>query len=363
MAAYEQALAEAVAEFQQANQSLIMKVDWREIIYQMALDYYAAQGCSEENPIYDLSNNIVIDNPDHFLFAVGQLNQAFYSSGYTGYEQYYTDLQGFWRSLYDPFYTPQLVWSTGEYINTAKPISGSIYYTKMKEWQDSQIIDCDIQYYFNNQTYSSSIPMSSVASDNRADILKKIGDYGITDLTDKRLYWNINVFEDPEGLDFWFDFLDGGTELQQFSIPIAGDRTKVVNADKASAIIFREVPPFIVYDSEEQTIDELKKRRQLQSAYVFIQLQKGYSQYFTVSYRNTSVKNKIDELLYEYAYCIENISITALPIYYLEPNTRIYVQDKTTNIEGEYLVSKMTIPLTYNGTMSITATKAPNRLY
>lgn len=362
-AAYEQAMAEAAQEFYITNQSIIMKVDWREIIYQMALDYYAAQGCSEGNPIYDLDNNIVIDNPDHFLFAVGELNQAFYPTGYTGYEQYYTDLQGFWRTLYDPFYTPQLIWSTGEYMNTVKPIDGSIYYTKTKEWQESQIIDCNIQYYFNNQVYGASIPTSSIAEDSIDDIQNKIAKYGIQDLTDKRLYWSTAVFEDPEGLDFWFDFLDGGTELQQFSVPIAGDRTKVVNADKASAIIFREVPPFIVYDKDEQSIDELKKRRQSQSAYIFIQLQKGYSQYFTVSYRNTSVKNKIDELLYEFAYCIENITITALPIYYLEPNTRIYVQDKTTNIEGEYLVSKITIPLTYNGTMSITATKAPNRLY
>jgi hypothetical protein len=29
-----------------------------------------------------------------------------YSTGYTGYEQYYIDLQGFWRELYDPALTP-----------------------------------------------------------------------------------------------------------------------------------------------------------------------------------------------------------------------------------------------------------------
>ena len=41
---------------------------------------------------------------------------------------------------------------------------------------------------------------------------------------------------------------------------------------------------------------------------------------------------------------------------------RIKVIDKNTNINGEYLVSKITLPLTYNGTMNITATKAPERL-
>jgi hypothetical protein len=51
-----------------------------------------------------------------------------------------------------------------------------------------------------------------------------------------------------------------------------------------------------------------------------------------------------------------------LPIYYLEPNTRIYVFDDKTGIEGDYIVRDITIPLTYNGTMSITATKAAESL-
>jgi hypothetical protein len=42
----------------------------------------------------------------------------------------------------------------------------------------------------------------------------------------------------------------------------------------------------------------------------------------------------------------------------LEPNTRVYLYDSKSNLNGDYIVSKFTIPLSYNGTMSITATKA-----
>jgi hypothetical protein len=83
---------------------------------------------------------------------------------------------------------------------------------------------------------------------------------------------------------------------------------------------------------------------------------------FSVSAQGKSAKDRIDELLYNHSYCAESVSITSIPIYYLEPNTRIEVYDKDTGINGEYIVSKLTIPLTYNGTMSITATKAPKRL-
>ena len=55
--------------------------------------------------------------------------------------------------------------------------------------------------------------------------------------------------------------------------------------------------------------------------------------------------------------------MTTLPIYYLQPNTRIFVRDDNSGICGEYIVSSFTIPLTYNGTMSINATKAVENLF
>ena len=79
---------------------------------------------------------------------------------------------------------------------------------------------------------------------------------------------------------------------------------------------------------------------------------------FTCSAQGKSAKNKLDELIYQHGYCIESATITTIPIYYLEPNTRIYIHDDETGLDGDYITSKITIPLTYNGTMSITATKA-----
>ena len=65
----------------------------------------------------------------------------------------------------------------------------------------------------------------------------------------------------------------------------------------------------------------------------------------------------MDELLQDHSYCIESATITTVPVYHLEPNTRIYVRDDASGINGEYIVTKLTIPLTYNGTMSLTTNK------
>ena len=377
-------------------------VDWREIIYQMALDYFAGQGCSSDKPLYiktltEEDEWEEMTNPDHFLYEVGRRNSYYYPTGHTGYEQYYTDMQGFWRQLYNPDYVPIPTYSKGYYKNTLKT-NAQGYYVRKKVWVQPLIEDYTIEYYVNKdkeeiaaqiQELKDLQDMTNISPEYQNKIIKILKHYEAfveeshEEDASGRLYWNRDVFEHPETLNFWIDFLDSDLELAQFSVQQVGDRIKVVNDDKANAIVYTDIPNFILYEHKQtktverkdengntaeytvEVCDESQLRREIvdKSGYQFIYLPKGFAQFFTISCRNASVKSKIDDLLYQYGYCIENISLTTIPIYYLQPNTRIYVQDKTTNIDGEYLVSKLTIPLTYNGTMSITATKAPERLY
>lgn len=342
------------------------EVDWRELIYQMAYDYFQGAGCSVDSPLFDLNGEVVLTDPDHFLYEVGRRNPKYYPTGITGYEQYYTDMEGFWRQLYNPQYVPQLVYTPGEYQETTIPDDN--VYVKTKKWIDRKLSDVQVDYFFSPNIYTNENINSQIDEiGNNEELLKIYNKYKVNDF---QKYWNIAVFEAPETLNFWIEFLDEGDELQQFSIPVIGHRSKTVNEDKASAIIFREVPDLIIVDKDKQILENEKSSEELiaelrleQSGYTFINIPQGYGQFFTISYRAKSVKNAVDELLYQYSYCVENISITALPIYTLQPNTRIYVCDSETKINGEYIVSKFTIPLTYNGTMSITAVKAPERLY
>ena len=62
------------------------ELDWREIIYQMAKDY----------------NKHHLDE-DYYVILANN-NYGNYMNGKTGYEQYYVDMDAFWRELYDPDY-------------------------------------------------------------------------------------------------------------------------------------------------------------------------------------------------------------------------------------------------------------------
>ena len=246
-------------------------LDWREIIYQMAKDYF--------------QYNHVLDD---FIYRVAAANYMYYPSGYTGYEQYYTDLQGFWRQLYDP-----------------------------------TVPSAD----YNSQTY-----------------------------------WHVNVDKYPELLNFWFDFLDSNnTELGKYKINIVGNRPKAINDSNVSAIYFRDTPTvlFVTYDEYNKMVEA----GDLKTGYTYIQLKDSMQNYFSISSQGVSAQDKLDDLLYNNTYCIESINIAAIPIYYLEPNTRIFVKDNKSKINGEYIVSKISLPLTFNGTMQITATKAVAKIY
>lgn len=68
------------------------------------------------------------------------------------------------------------------------------------------------------------------------------------------------------------------------------------------------------------------------------------------------------DLLYQYTDYSSAISITSIPIYYLDANNRITVYDRASGIYGDYVVKTISVPLDAKNTMSISATKALERV-
>ena len=166
-------------------------------------------------------------------------------------------------------------------------------------------------------------------------------------------FWSLNIKNAPQLLLFWFDFLDiNNNELSKFSIPAIGDRIKIVNDKKnIQAINYKQIPQIIFKRVND-------KNYEIKDGYTYININNNTESLFTTSSRSKSAKEKIEELLYEYSYCAENVTIATIPVYHLEPNHHILIRDDKSNINGEYIVNKITIPLNYKKTMNITATKA-----
>lgn len=176
------------------------------------------------------------------------------------------------------------------------------------------------------------------------------------DTDSPNVYWHKSVTEAPETLNFWFDFLDTYGELSQYSVSSVGDRPKAVNDNNVKAIYFRETPKVIF-------VDNFNNLSEKESGYTYAQLPTHMEYLFSISSQGKSAKDVLDNFLYSYSYCTESITINAIPVYHLEPNTRIFVRDDRCGINGEYIVTKINYPLAANGTMSISATKVVDRIY
>lgn len=297
------------------------KVDWREIIYQMALDYF--KHGQEEDFLYQVqNNNLKLDGLS-----------SYYPEGETGYEAFYTDIQRFWRQLYDP--NPDIIYDTeGGYYSEEKEYEpDGITYRVKTVWnpfKEKDTFTCD--YYLK-------------------------GDVETDDYSAVKYYWNKNVILAPEQLNFWIDFYDGNDSLMQYSIAAIGDRPKVVNDSKITSIYFRNVPQVIFTNGQDYNGLDIK------TGYTYIWLDKSMQDLFSISAQGKSAEEEMNELFNNYSYCSEGITITAVPIYNLEPNTLVYIYNEENKINGKYQVNRITIPLNYNGMMSITATKIIEQVY
>lgn len=68
-------------------------------------------------------------------------------------------------------------------------------------------------------------------------------------------------------------------------------------------------------------------------------------------------EQKANEILFHHHLASETISITCVPIYSLDVNTVIYINDELSGAKGYYVVTEISCQLNANGTMNITANK------
>ena len=175
--------------------------------------------------------------------------------------------------------------------------------------------------------------------------------------------WHKDIIENPTNVNFWFDFLDSADgSLSAYNVRNIGNRPKSINDNSVKSIYYRETPTIIFLDSDLKDEEKIKQKK-LKPGYTFILFPKYMAPLFTVSTQKKCSKDVLEQWLYDYTKCTQSVTITALPVYYLEPNTRIFIYDKNSGINGEYIVDKISYQLTYNGTMSIQAIKAVDRIY
>ena len=172
--------------------------------------------------------------------------------------------------------------------------------------------------------------------------------------------WREEAISNVTSLDYFLDFVTPLSKLGGISVKSIGRRSKVLNDKGINCVFEPEVPDYILISTKENT--EINRRFCVTKGYDYIQVDDFIIDGLSKGGHYNSAFATVQDLLYQHTSYNESITINCLPIYYLEPNTRIYVHDEKSDIQGDYVIKSLSLPLDINGTMTITAGKAMDKI-
>ena len=158
--------------------------------------------------------------------------------------------------------------------------------------------------------------------------------------------------------NFYLDFIDPSGPLGKYSISAIGRRQQVIVDEDINCLFEPEIPNIVflnldLADTDPDEFDDLKAEC-MASGQPYAQTRgEVFNAFMTGGYHN-SAWDRVTLELYSHTTYQKTLSLTALPVYYLEPNVRVYINDETTQTKGDYMIQSISIPLNIGSVMSVT---------
>ena len=193
-------------------------------------------------------------------------------------------------------------------------------------------------------------------------------EYSAPGATTKIGKWREDVVSMPTALDWWLDIIDDDATIGQFSVDNIGRRSYAKTDSGCNCVFEPDIPDVIMVDIDNDPSQQVDTRsqetkEQLQElGLIPINVEQPIYNALTAGGTFNSCYQHVRQLLTEYTDYNENISVTCLPIYHLEPNTRISLNDPESGIQGDYLINSISFDLSERGTMTISAKKCIEKI-
>ena len=108
------------------------------------------------------------------------------------------------------------------------------------------------------------------------------------------------------------------------------------------------------------SLEDLRKESSLNNE-PYTQVEDDIFDYLATGGYQNGAYEQIKYELYLHTTYQKSISLSAIPVFYLEPNSRIKITDKTTNTYGDFILQSISLTLGPGATMSISASEATER--
>ena len=157
--------------------------------------------------------------------------------------------------------------------------------------------------------------------------------------------------------NYFLDFIEPSTtSLGRFAVNNIGRRTDAVNNDDINCLFTPEIPNVVFINNQD---DERQERIDEANAAGEPWSQVSSDIYWALAtggYKNGAFDQIKYELLIHTSYQ-RSVSMTAVPAYYLEPNSLVTISDTSTQTFGDFVISSINIPLAAGSVMSVSASE------
>ena len=240
--------------------------------------------------------------------------------------------------------------------------------TKIYKWNPTQMVFVEVADGLKSITttdwrtelYLSGVVSSPTAIDSNYYYAELVNEWPkLYDVENGCFYED--VLKHPEDIDFYLDFIDVPSKLSKISVENIGRRSKAENNDGINCVFEPEIPDLVLIELGTEKTEELRLECEV-NGQNYTQIQSNMFSQFAYGGGFNSAYDTVRSLLYQHTSYNESISISTLPIYYLEPNTRITVRDISSGIHGDYMINNISIPFDISSTSSISCSRALERL-
>lgn len=170
-------------------------------------------------------------------------------------------------------------------------------------------------------------------------------------------------------MNYFLDFIDPSeltdSEAKRvfdgMSVEKIGRKGKTISDNQINCVFEPVFPDLVIILAGQENTKEIRNQC-IAEGKNFTQVSYYMQQFIEIGRATNSAYNHLRSALHALTSYNEAISLQSLPIYYLDVNKRISVEDIDSGIKGNYLVNSISIPLTYNGMMTISASRALERI-
>ena len=224
-------------------------------------------------------------------------------------------------------------------------------------------------YAYDEETYEAEVLNGQIVTKNNIRHFQ---------IDEKYITQRINrgFYDNPSDYPYYLDFISTAANIGKYSVNNIGRRTDSVNNEALNCMIDPDVPNIYLIEDPDtinlehhpgMSLEEVKESIEEQQEMCDKELHPWAYVSSDVLYGMTvdtykGLYEATRDLLYVETSMNDKVTLSTIPIYHLDVNSRITIKNTDTSIFGDYLIDSISVPLDVEGMMSIGCTKIVDRV-